>query len=93
MKLFLSKYAPARHLEAALGDPYEDGLFSYAQRVAEDEEERYPVDALHRLDAWGMQQYYVPAHWGGALRDFETLFALVRTISRRDLTVAVSHAV
>ncbi|HEY6349899.1 MAG TPA: acyl-CoA dehydrogenase [Candidatus Angelobacter sp.] len=91
--MHLSKHAPARDLEAALGDPLAEGLFSYARRIEEDECEQYPLEALQWLDRWGMQKYYVPVSLGGALRDFEELFSLVRTISRRDLTVAISHAV
>ncbi len=88
-----SKYAPARDLEIAMGNPLEDGLFGYAHRVAEDEDERYPEDVLRWLDGWGMQQHYVPLSVGGVLQDFEVLFSLVRAVSRRDLTIAVSHAV
>jgi alkylation response protein AidB-like acyl-CoA dehydrogenase len=93
MDRFSRKHELVRHLETAMGSPVGDGLFSHARRVEEDESEQYPSDALHWLDRWGMQQHYVPFCRGGALRDFETLFALVRAISRRDLTVAVSHAV
>ncbi|HXA84435.1 MAG TPA: acyl-CoA dehydrogenase [Candidatus Dormibacteraeota bacterium] len=93
MKLPSLKHAPAYDLEAALGNPYSDGLFGYAQRTAEDEDEQYPLDALRWLDGWGMQQHYVPLALGGMLHDFEVLLSLVRTISRRDVTVAVSHAV
>jgi alkylation response protein AidB-like acyl-CoA dehydrogenase len=93
MDLYSSKHAPARSLEAAMGDPLGEGLFSYARRAEEDECEQYPLEALQWLDRWGMQQHYVPVSLGGALSDFEVLFSLVRTISRRDLTVAISHAV
>jgi alkylation response protein AidB-like acyl-CoA dehydrogenase len=88
-----AKFAPARDLEAALGNPFGDGLFSYSRRVAEDEHEQYPAEALRCLNRWGMQQHYVPISEGGMLQDFEVLFSLVRTISRRDPTVAVSHGV
>lgn len=93
MYMHLSKHAPARNLEAALGNPFAEGLFSYARRVEEDECEQYPLEALQWLDRWGMQQHYVPVSLGGVLRDLEELFSLVRIISRRDLTVAISHAV
>lgn len=93
MYMPLSKHAPAQDLEVALGDPFGEGLFSYARRAEEDECEQYPLEALQWLDRWGMQQHYVPVSLGGALRDFEVLFSLVRAISRRDLTVAISHAV
>lgn len=93
MQLLGRQLAAVRALEANLGNPYGEGLFSFARRVAEDEDERYPLEALHWLDAWGMQRHYVPASLGGSLENFELLFLLVRTISRRDLTLAITHAV
>jgi alkylation response protein AidB-like acyl-CoA dehydrogenase len=77
----------------AMGDPFGAGLFGYARRIEEDESEQYPLEALEWLDHWGMQQQYVPVSLGGKLHDFELLFSLIRTISGRDLTVAISHAV
>lgn len=93
MSPYLSKHAPAAALDTAMGSPSASGLFSYACRIEEDEYEYYPSEALQWLDRWGMQQYYVPVSLGGMLDNFEVLFSLIRTISRRDLTVAVSHAV
>lgn len=93
MSLHSSKHAPARKLEMAMGDSFGDSLFSYARRIEEDEREQYPLEALEWLDRWGMQQQYVPVSLGGMLCDFELLFSLIRAVSRRDLTVAISHAV
>jgi len=93
MSLYSSKHARVRDLEIAMGDPFGEGLFSYARRVEEDECEQYPLEAIEWLDRWGMQHQYVPLALGGMLRDFELVFWLIRTISRRDLTVAISHAV
>jgi alkylation response protein AidB-like acyl-CoA dehydrogenase len=93
MEGYALQHASARDLEKTLGDPFGNGLFSYEKRVAEDERELYPLEALRALDSWGMQRHYVPVCQGGALRDFEELFSLVRAIARRDVTVAVSHAV
>jgi alkylation response protein AidB-like acyl-CoA dehydrogenase len=94
MPLSREKDRAPEDLEAFLGDPSDPSLeFSYARRLAEDEAETYPAAALALLDRWGLQRHYVPEELGGALADFERLFALIRTVARRDLTVAIGHAV
>ncbi|ALF89851.1 MULTISPECIES: acyl-CoA dehydrogenase [Ralstonia solanacearum species complex] len=81
-------------LEAYLGSPHDPRqLFSHAARLADDEAQRYPSDAFGSLDAWGMHRYYVPARLGGQLHRLDRLGALMRTVSRRDLTVSIGHAV
>ncbi|AXV78722.1 MULTISPECIES: acyl-CoA dehydrogenase [Ralstonia solanacearum species complex] len=81
-------------LEAYLGSPHDPRqLFSHAARLADDEAQRYPSDAFDSLNAWGMHRYYVPASLGGSLHRLDRLGALMRTVSRRDLTVSISHAV
>ncbi len=84
----------AHYLDDWLGSPSDrNGLFSYAQRVDEDEAQRYPRAALDSLNAWGLARYYVPVSQGGKLSNFETLNALLRVASTRDLSVSISHAV
>lgn len=84
----------AQDLHSWLGSRSDsDALFSYAQRVGEDEAQHYPGAALDSLNAWGLAQYYVPVSQGGKLSNFETLNALLRIASARDLSVSISHAV
>lgn len=81
-------------LETHLGSPHDPRQrFSHAARLADDEAQRYPSDAFDSLNAWGMHHYYVPASLGGKLHRLDRLGALMRTVSRRDLTVSISHAV
>ncbi|MFV2102049.1 acyl-CoA dehydrogenase family protein [Micromonospora sp. LOL_024] len=64
-----------------------------AERVAElDRTEAFPADACRILDELGVPGWYVPARFGGALRDHSQLVEVVRTIARHDLTVAIAHA-
>ena len=85
--------AAAEALERFLGDPREPGSrMPFAEALDLDEREAFPERAVAALDAWGLQGFYVPEPWGGALRSFETLTALVRAVARRDLTAAIAHA-
>ena len=84
----------AAELDEKLGDPRDPTqLFSFKQRVAEDEAEHYPSDALGLLTRFDLARHYVPNTLGGELRRFDQLAALLRVVARRDLTVAISHAV
>lgn len=88
-------YAPyrlAEQLEWDLGDPDEPGtVLGHARSLALDEHEDFPEEACDRLDALGLHGFYVPAAHGGRLADYEQLMQVMRTVARRDLTVAVAH--
>ncbi|MGW5354258.1 acyl-CoA dehydrogenase family protein [Streptomyces sp. NPDC004031] len=88
-------YAPhrlAEQLEWDLGDPDEPAsAFGHARSLALDEREAFPEGACDRLDELGLHHFYVPAAHGGRLADYEQLMQLMRTVARRDLTVAVAH--
>lgn len=84
----------ARWLDRELGDPHDPREeFSYARRVADQKAKRYPSTALGTLIQVQLQRYYVPRTFGGEFRSFEEVGALVRVVSRRDPTIAVSHAI
>jgi alkylation response protein AidB-like acyl-CoA dehydrogenase len=84
----------AQWLDDELGDPHDPrGEFSYARRVEEDEAERYPSGALRTLLAAQLHRRYVPRELGGDFHSFEEVGALVRVVARRDLTVAITHAI
>ena len=87
------QYRCAEQLETFLGDPLDptSGL-SFAEAVANDETERFPVEVCARLDAWGLPLHYIPVALGGRFRSFETMLSLTRCIARRDLTTAIGHA-
>ncbi|MEU2365120.1 acyl-CoA dehydrogenase family protein [Streptomyces noursei] len=83
-------YALAADLDRALGDPTADsGPFSYAAMVAHEENGELPPGAVDLVRSWGFAQYLVPEEFGGRLRNLEQLFLLTRSLSRRNLTVAV----
>jgi alkylation response protein AidB-like acyl-CoA dehydrogenase len=89
------RYAPlelAEGLDRHLGDPHDPGTeFSYRDAAELDAKEEFPERACAALDAWGLPAHYVPAAYGGALGDYEQLLALIRTMARRDITVAIGH--
>jgi alkylation response protein AidB-like acyl-CoA dehydrogenase len=79
-------------LEVMLGDP-EDvaGAFTFAACAALDRDEEFPTGILKHLDGLGLPEFYVPAGLGGRLAAFPDLFDVIRTLARRDFTVALAH--
>lgn len=88
----LSQYRSAIALESYLGNPANsEQLFSFKHAVLLDEQEAYPEAATNLLETWGFHHYYIPSAYGGKLESYEEVLALMRVISRRDLTVAIGH--
>ncbi|MER8185728.1 acyl-CoA dehydrogenase family protein [Kitasatospora sp. NPDC094015] len=89
------KYLPhelAALFDRKLGDPHDPlQAFSYARCADLDEREEFPTEICRALDELGLARYYVPTAHGGALESYEDLAALLRTVARRDLTVAIAH--
>ncbi|MFD5424995.1 acyl-CoA dehydrogenase family protein [Streptomyces sp. NPDC127084] len=67
------------------------GAFDPAELARLDEAEAFP-EAAHRLlaDA-GTGAHYVPERHGGRLHGLDGAMAVLRTVARRDLTVAIAH--
>ncbi|WP_327258018.1 acyl-CoA dehydrogenase family protein [Streptomyces sp. NBC_01244] len=87
-----SPYALAEQLEGWLGDPHDPANpFSFARLGALDRAERFPAEACRRLDELGLPRWFVPEALGGALRSAEELSLIIRTLGRRDFTVALAH--
>lgn len=79
-------------LEFELGAPgNEHSSFRPAYLAELDRREEFPAAACKVLDDFGLNHYYVPPESGGRLRDHTELAQLLRTVARRDLTVAVAH--
>jgi alkylation response protein AidB-like acyl-CoA dehydrogenase len=93
MSIVTSPYASAEALERYLGDPGDPRAPLSFERIVElDEQEVYPEAVCQLLYRWGFHRYYVPSELGGNLTSFEEILSLVRVISRRDLSVAISDA-
>lgn len=85
-------YSTAEQLEEYLGDPLNPAnVLSFKRCVDLDELEAYPEDACALLNRWGCNKFHVPAARGGKLASYEELYALVRTVSRRDMTVGITY--
>ena len=83
---------PAQDLEHFLGNPSDPSRpLSFARSFAHDEAETLPDEACALLTKWGLQQFYIPRALGGRLSSFEQVGSLLRTVARRDMTVAWSH--
>ncbi|KND33185.1 acyl-CoA dehydrogenase family protein [Streptomyces acidiscabies] len=67
------------------------GAFDPAELARLDEAEEFP-EVAHRLlvDA-GLGAHYVPERHGGLLHGLDGAMAALRTVARRDLTVAIAH--
>ena len=65
---------------------------SFKESVELDEREEFPARLYNALDTWGLQEYYVPAEYGGKLRRFDEVFALSRSVARRDLSAVIAHS-
>ncbi|MEU3001294.1 acyl-CoA dehydrogenase [Streptomyces sp. NPDC006995] len=77
-------------LDAAM-DAAAHGPFHPATGARLDLREEFPAEACAVLDACGIARAYVPAGLGGASGGLPELVAALRTVARRDVTVAVAH--
>ncbi|ANW21345.1 acyl-CoA dehydrogenase family protein [Streptomyces clavuligerus] len=85
-------YRVAQELELLLGDPEDpESAFPHALSLELDEREEFPAPICRALESWGLQEYYIPAEYGGRLTDYETVMQVMRVVARRDLTVAIGH--
>jgi len=88
----LPEYQVCSELEDFLGDSLQEkGTFSFYEIVQQDEKDEYPATAFQKLNSWGLQDYYIPAVQGGKLKTLDETMLLLRLVSRRDLTLAISH--
>src|SRR2546421_10951724 len=82
----LPNFADGAKLEQALGCPFQpDSGMSLDGAVRADEDEAVPTAAFEAAWAAGCHEYLVPVSEGGRLSSFESLLAVVRAMSRRDL--------
>jgi alkylation response protein AidB-like acyl-CoA dehydrogenase len=80
----------AAEFDRYLGDPFaEDGPFSYAAIVENEELGRLPAGAVKALRAWGFAETLIPRGFGGRMDNLELTFLLTRQLSRRNVTAAV----
>jgi alkylation response protein AidB-like acyl-CoA dehydrogenase len=88
----LAQYESADAIERWMGDPNDASCVLGLKRSMElDELEQYPEQACREIDRWGLRDHYVPREYGGSFGTIEELFALIRAVARRDVTVAIAH--
>lgn len=67
------------------------GLFGAARSADLDAREEFPAEECAVLDACGIARAYVPVELGGLPGGLPELLESLRTVARRDVTVAVAH--
>lgn len=88
----MQTYEIVADLERALGDPHAPtGPFTFAEIVAHEENDELPPGALDVVRDWGMAAFVVPTPDGGRIRNLESIFALTRSLARRNITVALRY--
>lgn len=81
-------------LEHCLGAPTKEGSrISFARSLDYDSAEAFPDDAARALRELRYCEYYVPTALGGRFSRVDELLYALRAVSRRDLTLAIGHAV
>ncbi len=87
----LDTYQTAQALERVLGDPHNaQTVFSFQRQIDLDEQSAFPEAICTFLHDWGLFDYFIPVAYGGKLASFEEALAILRVLSRRDLTVAIA---
>jgi alkylation response protein AidB-like acyl-CoA dehydrogenase len=87
----LDAYYTAQALERVLGDPrHSQTVFSFQRQIDLDEKSAFPEEICTFLHQWGLFDYFIPVAYGGKLASFEEALAILRVLSRRDLTVAIA---
>jgi alkylation response protein AidB-like acyl-CoA dehydrogenase len=88
------QYRTAESFEHYLSDPADpNSRIPFTAALELDEREEYPSEQHVALDLWDLPEFYIPAELGGRLKSFEEVFAILRALSRRDLTVALTHVI
>ena len=80
-------------LESELGDPRNPDnplSFAYSQKI--DETEQFPEEAIRWLYDRQLARHYVPEEFGGSFRSFAELGEVIRVLSRRDVSSAVTFS-
>ncbi len=81
-------------LEAFLGDPRDpESTFSHALALEYDERSAYPHPEIALLRQWGLQEWFVPAEYGGKAVNVEDGGHLIRMVARRDITAATAMSI
>ncbi|KTD63616.1 acyl-CoA dehydrogenase [Legionella santicrucis] len=77
--------------EAYLGDPETQNTpVNFKQSLAYDEQELLAWPQIRFIQQWNFMEYLIPAELGGKLDSLDSIYVLIKSISRRDLTTAIA---
>lgn len=86
----LPTFEAAAELEQTLGCPFDPSSgISLARGVRADDSESEPTSGYEAAWSAGLHEHLVPTSEGGRLASFETMLAVGRVISRRDMAVSL----
>src|ERR1700690_2372884 len=89
----VTKTALTEALESQLDNPNNPGnplSFAYSQKI--DETEQFPEEAIRWPYDRQLARHYVPEELGGSFRSFSELGEVIRVLSRRDASSAVTFS-
>ncbi|KTC84229.1 acyl-CoA dehydrogenase [Legionella cincinnatiensis] len=77
--------------EAYLGNPETQNTpVNFKQSLAYDEQELLAWPQIKFIQQWNFMEYLIPSELGGKLDSLDSIYVLIKSISRRDLTTAIA---
>ncbi|ARB93571.1 acyl-CoA dehydrogenase [Legionella longbeachae] len=91
MPSYISLMQLIHSFEAYLGNPETQNTpVNFEHSLIFDEQESLAWPQIKFIQEWGVMEYLIPCALGGKLDSLDSTYALVKSISRRDLTTAVA---
>lgn len=91
MPSYISLMQLIRSFESYLGNPeHHQSPINFKQSLEYDEQELLAWPQIRLIQQWHFMDYFIPQQLGGKLDSLDSIYALVKSISRRDLTTAIA---
>ncbi|KTD08963.1 acyl-CoA dehydrogenase [Legionella gratiana] len=91
MPSYTSLMRLSRSFESYLGNPEtQETPVNFKQSLDYDEQELLAWPQIKFIQQWKFMDYLIPQQLGGKLDSLDSIYALIKSISRRDLTTAIA---
>ncbi|KTD54636.1 acyl-CoA dehydrogenase [Legionella sainthelensi] len=91
MSSYISLMQLIHSFEAYLGNPETQNTpVNFKQSLTYDEQELLAWPQIKFIQQWNFMEYLIPCELGGKLGALDSTYALIKSISRRDLTTAIA---
>lgn len=91
MSSYISLMQLIHSFEAYLDNPETQNTpVNFKQSLTYDEQELLAWPQIKFIQQWNFMEYLIPYELGGKLDSFDSTYALIKSISRRDLTTAIA---